>query len=161
MGIVGIPVLLLAPWCFGRERAAPLAAPSGPEPVERRHFVLASMLLALLASFAVGTFEVGFNLFGGQTLGLPSGTMAVMFLTCSLAMLAAQATLLLPGVRRRIDHRWVAAAFGASALALAFTSAVPDAASLGLLIAVVATGTGMVGPVRCGLAWRVRRGAGT
>ncbi len=72
------------------------------------------MGMALLASFAVGTFEVGFTLFGGQTLGLASGTMAVMFVTCSLAMLAAQSTLLLQGVRRRINQRWVAAAFGTS-----------------------------------------------
>ena len=30
------------------------------------------MLLALLASFAVGTFEIGFKLFGSRTLGLMS-----------------------------------------------------------------------------------------
>ena len=105
------------------------------------------MLLALLASFAVGTFEVGFNLFGTQTLGLTTATMAAMFITCSLAMLAAQSMLLLSSVRRRVDQRWVAAAFAGSALALAFTSLVPDAGSLGLMIAVVATGAGMVGPV--------------
>jgi predicted MFS family arabinose efflux permease len=147
VGIAGMPILLVAPLCLGRERPAPAATREGGEPAARWRFVLASMLLALLASFAVGTFEVGFNLFGGETLGLPSATMALMFVTCSLAMLAAQGTLLLPGVRQRIDHRWVAAAFGASALALAFTSAVPDAASLGLLIAVVGTAAGMIGPV--------------
>jgi len=147
VAIAGVPILLLAPWCLGRERPAPAATLTRAVPPERRRFVMASMLLALMASFAVGTFEVGFNLFGGQTLGLTSGTIAVMFVTCSLAMLAAQATLLLPWVRQRIDHRWVAAAFGVSALALAFTSTVPDAASLGLLIAVVATGAGMIGPV--------------
>ena len=147
VGIIGIPVLLLAPWCLGRERPAAAAPTPGTDPAVRRHFVRASMLLALLAAFAVGTFEVGFNLFGGQTLGLASGTIAVMFFTCSVSMLAAQATLLLPGVRRRIDQRWIAAAFGASALALAFTSTVPNAASLGLLIAVVATAVGMIGPV--------------
>ena len=73
--------------------------------------------------------------------------MAAMFITCSLAMLAAQSMLLLSSVRRRVDQRWVAAAFAGSALALAFTSLVPDAGSLGLMIAVVATGAGMVGPV--------------
>ncbi|CAG1019908.1 Tetracycline resistance protein, class C [Burkholderiaceae bacterium] len=147
VGLAGVPILLLAPLCLGCERpVAPLPSAAAPSP-DRRRFVHASMLLALLASFAVGTFEAGFNLFGGETLGLASTTMAVMFVTCSLAMLAAQATLLLPGVRQRVNHRWVAGAFGASALALAFTSAVPDAASLGLLIAVVATGAGMIGPV--------------
>jgi hypothetical protein len=73
--------------------------------------------------------------------------MAAMFITCSLAMLAAQSILLFSSVRSRIDQRWVAVAFAGSALALAFTSWVPDAGSLGLMIAVVATGAGMVGPV--------------
>ena len=146
----GLPLLLLAPLCLGRNHAivaAPTPEVGGVANDPRPHFVHASMLLALLASFAVGTFEVGFNLFGSQTLGLTTATMAAMFITCSLAMLAAQSTLLLASVRRRVDQRWVAAAFAGSALALAFTSLVPDAGSLGLLIAVVATGAGMVGPV--------------
>ena len=76
-GIIGISVLLLEPWCVGSERHAAAAAPaSGAEPAACRHFVRTSMLLALLAAFAVGTFEVGFKLFGGQTLGLASGTIS-------------------------------------------------------------------------------------
>ncbi len=147
---VGAPLLLLAPLCLGRNHAivaAPASDMDGAPNDPRRNFLHASMLLALLASFAVGTFEVGFNLFGSQTLGLTTATMAAMFITCSLAMLAAQLMLLLSSVRRRVDQRWVAAAFTGSALALAFTSLVPDAGSLGLMIAVVATGAGMVGPV--------------
>ncbi len=146
VALAGVPLLLLAPLCLGRNHAV---APSltVEDGASRRRFVHASMLLALLASFAVGTFEVGFNLFGSQTLGLTTSTMAAMFITCSLAMLTAQSMLLLTSVRRRIDQRWVAAAFAGSALALAFTSLVPDAGSLGLMIAVVATGAGMVGPV--------------
>lgn len=143
----GLPLLLLARWGLGRARATPSSDRSPTMSHERRRFVRASMGVALLASFAVGTFEVGFTLFGGQTLRLASGTMALMFVTCSLAMLAAQSTLLLQDVRRRINQRWVAAAFGAAALALTFTSAVPDATALGLLIAVVSTGVGMIGPV--------------
>ena len=146
----GAPLLLLAPLCLGRNHAivvAPVPEGDGVANNPRPHFVHASMLLALLASFAVGTFEVGFNLFGSQTLGLTTATMAAMFITCSLAMLVAQSMLLLSSVRRRVDQRWVAAAFAGSAVALAFTSLVPDAGSLGLMIAVVATGAGMVGPV--------------
>ena len=146
VALAGVPLLLLTPWCLGRNHAVArsLAAEDG---ASRKRFVHASMLLALMASFAVGTFEVGFNLFGSQTLGLTTTTMAAMFITCSLAMLAAQSMLLLSSVRRRIDQRWVAAAFAGSALALAFASLVPNAGSLGLMIAVVATGAGMVGPV--------------
>lgn len=146
VALAGVPLLLLTPWCLGRNHTVvqSLAAEDG---ASRKRFVRASMLLALLASFAVGTFEVGFNLFGSQTLGLTTTTMAAMFITCSLAMLAAQSMLLLSSVRSRIDQRWVAAAFAGSALALAFTSLVPDAGSLGLMIAVVATGAGMIGPV--------------
>ncbi len=146
VAFAGLPVLLLAPWCLGRNHPAAALLVEKDSPTRKR-FVHASMLLALLASFAVGTFEVGFNLFGSQTLGLTTSTMAVMFITCSIAMLAAQSMLLFSAVRRRIDQRWVATAFAGSALALAFTSLVPDAGSLGLMIAVVATGAGMVGPV--------------
>ncbi len=146
VALAGVPLLLLAPWCLGRNQAV---VPSLPvqDGASRKRFVHASMLLALLASFAIGTFEVGFNLFGSQTLGLTTVTMAAMFITCSLAMLAAQSMLLLSSVRSRVDQRWMAAAFAGSALALAFTSFVPGAGSLGLMIAVVATGVGMVGPV--------------
>ena len=146
----GVLLLLLTPFCLGRNHAtvaAPAVEVDGVANDARRHFVHASMLLALLASFAVGSFEVGFNLFGSQTLGLNTATMATMFITCSLAMLAAQSLLLLSSVRRRVDQRWVAAAFAGSALALAFASLVPGAGALGLMIAVVATGAGMVGPV--------------
>jgi MFS family permease len=147
LAIGGIPILLLTPWSLGRDRSATESPVAPPATVQRKRFVLASMVLALLASFAVGTFEVGFNLFGGQTLGLTSGTMAIMFVTCSVAMLVAQSMLLLSSVRRRIDHRWVAATFVASALALSFTFLASDAGALGLLIAVVATGIGLIGPV--------------
>ncbi len=88
------------------------------------------MLLDLLASFAAGTFEVGFRLFGGQTLRLPNSMIAVMFVTCSLAMLAAQALLLLPAVRKHIDHRWVAGAFAGSAVALGFAALVAQNPSI-------------------------------
>ncbi len=146
VALAGVPLLLVAPWFLGPNHAV---APSltVKDDASRRGFVHASMLLAMLASFAVGTFEVGFNLFGSEKLGLTTATMAAMFITCSLAMLAAQSMLLLSSVRSRIDQHWVAAAFAGSALALAFTSWVPDARSLGLMIAVVATGAGMVGPV--------------
>lgn len=147
VAMTGLPLLLLIPWGLSDERAAPERASAQQISPERRSFVHASMGAALLASFAVGVFEIGFTLFGGQTLGLASGTMSLMFVTCSLAMLGAQSTLLFEAVRRRINHRWLATAFGASAVALTFTSAVPGAAALGILIAVVSTGVGMVGPV--------------
>lgn len=147
IAIAGIPILLLTPAGLARHRveAPPVSTPATT--VQRRRFVLASMVLAALASFAVGTFEVGFTLFGGQTLGLSGSAMAIMFVTCSVAMLAAQSMLLLPAVRRRIDQRWVAATFVASALALGFTVVVSGAGALSLLIAVVATGVGLIGPV--------------
>ncbi|MCW5660030.1 MAG: MFS transporter [Burkholderiaceae bacterium] len=147
IAMVGVPLLLLTPGGLARSGAPAAGASAPPATTLRRRFVLASMVLAALASFAVGTFEVGFTLLGGQTLGLTGSAMAVMFVTCSVAMLAAQSALLFPAVRRRIDQRWVAATFAASALALAFMAAVSDAGALGLLIAVVGTGVGLIAPV--------------
>lgn len=143
----GIPILLLTPAGLARSGSAAAAASAAEPTVQRRRFVLASMVLAALASFAVGTFEVGFTLFGAQTLGLSGSALAVMFVTCSVAMLGAQSMLLLPAVRRRIDQRWVAATFAVSALALSFTAVVAGAGALVSLIAVVGSGIGLIGPV--------------
>lgn len=146
VALAGLPLLLLAPWGLGKNRMVlkPVSVHAG---VSRKRFVHASMLLAFLVSAAVGVFEVGFNLFGSQTLGLTTATIAAMFITCSFAMLVAQSLLLFSSVRNRIDQRWMAAAFAGSALALIFTSFVPNAGSLGLMIAVVAIAAGMIGPV--------------
>lgn len=147
VAVLGLPLLLLAPASLVGDNPRSFIAAAPPPTVPRRRFVLASMVLAALASFAVGTFEVGFTLFGGQTLGLSGSALAVMFITCSVAMLAAQSMLLLPAVRRHIDQRWVAATFAASALALSFTVVVSGPGALVLLITVVATGIGLIGPV--------------
>lgn len=147
IAIVGVPLLILTPGGLVRNRPPAVATGSRSTTTVRRRFALASMVLAALASFAVGTFEVGFTLLGGQTLGLAGSAMAIMFVTCSVAMLAAQSVLLFPSVRRRIDHRWIALTFAVSALALTFTVVVSDAGALGLLIAVVGSGVGLIGPV--------------
>lgn len=73
IAIGGIPVLLLTPLTLGRDSSAAESLVAPPATIQRRRFVLASVVLALLASLAVGIFEVGFNLFGGQTLGLLVG----------------------------------------------------------------------------------------
>ena len=146
--LAGLPVAMaLRPALAGWPQRAHAAELPRQAPAARRRFVAASMVLAFLASLAAGTFEVGFNLFGGQTLGLPSRTMAAMFITCSVAMLAAQGLLLLRAVRRRIGPGWVAAAFLATAAILAFASLVPDAITLALLVAAVAASVGMIAPV--------------
>lgn len=113
----------------------------------RKHFVAASLLLAMLASFAAGGFEVGFSLLAGQRLQLGGSELAAMFVTCGLAMLAAQGLLLFKGVRQRITPGWLAAAFLFSAAVLVFATSVGDAAALGLLILGAGTGIGLIGPV--------------
>lgn len=147
VALAGVPLLVVLRSCLaGVGKQTSSMAPRRSS-IFRRRFVVASMVLAFFSSFAAGTFEVGFSLFGGQTLGLPSRTIAVMYIACSLAMLAAQSLLLVPSLRDRLNQRWLAGAFAGSAVALGFTSVVPDAASLALLIGIVGTGVGMVGPV--------------
>ena len=146
VALVGLPLFLFIPRCLRNNQIAALKEAVGPN-ASRQRFVNASMLLAFVASFAVGTFEVGFNLFGSQTLYLATGTMAAMFIVCSVAMLGAQSILLFSAVRRRVDERWLAGAFAVAALALALASWVPGPGALGLMIAVVGTTAGLVGPV--------------
>jgi len=141
----GTLLLAFTPWALGGEniRVVPLCT----DPEGSRRMVRQSMLLAFLASVAVGTFEVGFNLFGSQMLGLNPSAIAAMFVTCSLVMLVAQSSLLLAAVRRRLNERWLAAAFAGSALALLLTLLVPGPRALGLMVAVVAMGAGIIVPV--------------
>jgi MFS transporter, DHA1 family, multidrug resistance protein len=146
VALAGLPLVLLAPRCLGWHRVVALPIAAKPS-ASRTRFLHSSMLLAFFASFAVGTFQVGVNLFGSQTLGLTTTALAAMFVTCSLAMLIAQSSLMFSSVRSRIDQRMMATAFVSSAFALAFTSYTPGAVSLGLMIAVVATAIGMIGPV--------------
>lgn len=140
---VGTAVLALTPWALSGERVGTVP-PSGDTQRSRR-LARQSMLLAFLASVAVGTFDVGFNLFGSQTIGMDSSAIATMFVTCSVVMLAAQMSLLVAAVRRRLNERWLAATFAGAALALLFPP--PDARALGLMVAVVALGAGMIAPV--------------
>lgn len=147
IAVAGIPILLLTPGSLARDRLAAECAATPRPTRQRQRFVMASLVLAALASFALGTFEVGFTLFGGQTLGLTGGAIAIMFVTCTVAMLATQSLLLLPAVRRRVDQRWLAATFATSALALTFAALASDAAALGLLVAIVGTSAGLIGPI--------------
>lgn len=144
---LGLPLLLLAfkivPGTAREDAAAmPLRLRSA-----RKQFVSASLALGALGACAAGAFEIGFSLFALQKLRVNASAMAAMFVTCGVAMLAAQASLLLDSVRARINHRWVAAAFAASAAALGFAPYVPNAAGLGLLILAAGTGIGLIGPV--------------
>ncbi|MFX7977106.1 hypothetical protein ABTK65_19885, partial [Acinetobacter baumannii] len=65
---VGLPLLLAVRRCLSTTKPILLDSGSVQMTRQRKRFVAVSMLLALLASFAAGTFEVGFSLFGGQTL---------------------------------------------------------------------------------------------
>ena len=145
--VLGMPLLLLAFVVLPRARPSGFGAAPLRMGRARKHFVSASLLLGAIGSFAAGTFEVGFSLFAGQKLGMGAPAMAAMFVTCGIAMLAAQGLLLLDAVRARINERWVAAAFVASAVSLGFAAYVPDAVGLGLLILSAGTGIGLIGPV--------------
>ncbi len=147
--LVGVPVLLLMPRLLrsaSPENRARLDHSVSRQPWRRR-FLLVSMLLAVLVSFAIGAFDVGFNLFGTQVLRFGSDVIAVMFIVCSVAMLGAQWLLVSPWIRQHLDHRGIAALFALAAVALALAPFAPGATALGLLIVVVATSAGMVTPV--------------
>ena len=146
--VLGLPVLLAAHlWVKPSPTPHPAEVLAATESADRARFARASMLLAAVAAFAVGTFEIGFNLFGGLTLKAGTTAVAILFVTCSVSMLAAQTTLVWESVRRHVDHHWLAAAFAMSALAMAITPWTPDVVSLGLLVTLVAASIGLIGPV--------------
>ena len=109
-------------------------------------FMRTSMLLAALAAFAVGSFEVGFNLFGRTHLRAGPGAVAALFVTCSASMLLAQGLLAWEPLRRRFDRRWMVSAFAASAVSMALAPLMSGILALAMAVAVVATSIGLIAP---------------
>ena len=116
------------------------------------------LLLALLGMFGVGVFEVAITLQGQQVLGLDPLQIGLMFMECSLVMVAVQVLVFSP-IARRVDFRFIIApAFLAMAVGIGLLPLVIDLNWLILLVGLFAAGSGILIPM---LAYRVSLDAGT
>jgi len=116
------------------------------------------LLLALLGTFGLGSFEVALALLGKQILKLDPFHIGLIFMECSLVMAAVQLLVFAP-LTRRVGFRYaVAPAFLAMAAGVWLLPAVRETASVAMLVGLVAAGSGILTPM---LAYRTSLDAGT
>lgn len=118
------------------------AAPLLPD----RRFAWASMILAGVTAYAVGSFETGFNLLGSMRLGVAVEAVAWFFVACSGFMLIAQGLLAWGPLRQRFERRWMAAVLAIGAGFMLAAPRMPGMLSLGMTVAAVALSIGLVAP---------------
>lgn len=154
----GGAVIWLAVW-----RWLPVISPTtGPvtmRPAARNaQSVNVLLLLALLGMFGLGAFEVAIALQGKQVLGLDPLQIGLIFLDCSLVMVAVQVLVFSPLVRRVGFRFIIAPAFLAMAVGVGMLPAVTDTGWVMLLVGLFAAGSGILIPL---LSYRVSLDAGT
>lgn len=119
--------------------------------------VNALLLLTLLISFGLGSFEVGIVLHGREMLGFGPERLGRLFVACMLVMAATQG-LVFPLLIRHWPARVIAPA--SFATAAAGLLALPSTSAFGWLVAaigLVAAGSGLLAPV---LSYRTSLAAG-
>lgn len=156
----GGAVIWLAVWRWlpAIPPSADTAAP-GPRPPDAQHArsVNVLLLLALLGMFGLGLFEVVLALQSQQVLGLDPLQIGLIFMECSLVMVAVQLLVFSP-LTRRVGFRFIIApAFVAMAVGVGWLPSVTDPGWLVLLVGLFAAGSGILIPV---LAYRVSLDAG-
>lgn len=115
------------------------------------------LLLALLGMFGLGAFEVAIALQGRQVWGLDPLQIGLMFMECSLVMVAVQVLVFSPLVRRVGFRFIIAPAFLAMAVGVGLLPSAADLNWLALLVGLFAAGSGILIPL---LSYRVSLNAG-
>lgn len=110
------------------------------------------LLLALMGMFGLGVFEVAIALQGQQVLRLDPLQIGLIFMECSLIMVAVQLVVFSPLVRRVGFRFIVAPAFLLMAVSVWLLPSAADLDVLMLLVGLFAAGSGILIPM---LAYRV------
>jgi len=115
------------------------------------------LLLALLGMFGLGVFEVAIAIQGQQVLELDPLQIGLIFMECSLVMVAVQLLVFSP-LARRVGFRFIIApAFLLMAVAVSLLPATTDLDWLMLLVGLFAAGSGILIPM---LAYQISLVAG-
>ncbi len=146
---IGIPVLIATYLRLPEpDRSLPRQSVQANTSLQAQpRLVWLSLVLALLATFGLGSFEVGLNLFSRQILKLDPSKVATMFAACSLVMVTAQAVLATPVAKRLLDYRTLVGAFVAGAIGLLFVSSGRELGGLLLIVGLFSASTGLIGPL--------------
>lgn len=156
-GAIWLPFLLtaaigaavgVAGWFLLPEPVAPPSPQRGEEPQRQNGKTLKALfLLSLLVFFGLGSFEVGITLLGQRELGLGPSRIGIMFMECSLIMLAAQTLVFSPLVKDYGGRLMVVPAFLVMAAGLGLLPVAAVFGALLLLVGLVAAGSGVLIPL--------------
>ncbi len=105
------------------------------------------LLLALMGMFGLGVFEVAIALQGQQVLGLDPLQIGLIFMECSLVMVAVQVLVFSPLVKRVGFQFIIAPAFLLMAVSVLLLPSVTDLNWLMLLVGLFAAGSGILIPM--------------
>lgn len=146
-GAIGASVLLAGYFRLPEPSAPP--SPHRDEETRRQNggTLKALFLLSLLVFFGLGSFEVGLALLGQRDLGLDPSRIGIMFMECSLIMLAVQTLVFSPLATDYGRRHLIVPAFLVMAVGLGL---LPVAAAFGVLlflVGLVAAGSGVLIPL--------------
>ncbi|MCW8955712.1 MAG: MFS transporter [Gammaproteobacteria bacterium] len=151
-------VIWLAVWRWLPSISSSPGEATRPQGVRNASSVTVLLLLALLGMFGLGVFEVAIALQGKQVLGLNPLQIGLIFLECSLVMVAVQVLVFSPLVRRVGFRFIIVPAFLAMVAGVGLLPAVVDMDWIMVLVGLFAAGSGILIPM---LAYRVSLDAGT
>ncbi|MGP1680302.1 MAG: MFS transporter [Burkholderiales bacterium] len=120
--------------------------------------VNALLLLTLLMTFGLGSFEVGLTLHGQQSLSLGPGRLSQLFVACMLAMIATQMLVFPFLIKRWPVHVIAPPAFAIMAGGLILLPAASDFGRLLVAVGLVAAGSGLLAPI---MSYRISLAAGS
>ena len=150
-------VIWLAVWRWLPDVLPPPGTVTRPQAARNASSVSILLLLALLGMFGLGVFEVAIALQGKQVLGLDPLQIGLIFMECSLVMVAVQVLVFSP-LTRRVGFRFIIApAFLAMTVGVGLLPSVTDLDWLMLLVGLFAAGSGILIPM---LAYRISLDAG-
>ena len=137
---------LLAAMLLPSDGNRPAAEKPAPDPQGRRQ-LRRLLLISLLLSIGLGTFEVGLALVGKQELGMTPGQIGIMFAECMVAMAVAQVLIFNPWFPPRATRWLLAPAFALLATGLLLLPAATSGAQLYWVVAAIAGAAGVLSPV--------------
>jgi len=148
---LGIPLWIAGYRLLPNTIAAPPSHYKEREPWNRS--LLPVLVLSVLVTFGLGSFEVGIALQGRNAMDLSPARISLMFVECSVVMAIVQAVLYFqPSSHNRPQRHGLAPAFLAMAVGFALLSIAPGYLTMLVAVALIAGASGALLPVLAHLA---------
>ena len=157
---LGMSVWLLTYLEMPRYAANRTTLPATNKPLTSQELrsVKVLLLLTLLMTFGLGSFEVGLTLHGQQSLSLGPDRLGRLFVACMLVMIATQMFVFPFLIKRWPVHLIAPPAFAVMAGGLVLLPAALDFGRLLVAVGLVAAGSGLLAPI---MSYRISLAAGS